>query len=76
MTTLDDLLDSESHPHKLWLLAIARAVWPDVGSLSPQDGATRLGEVEDVLAGAGTPNRSQADRDAITAAAARIKEAP
>lgn len=74
MTTLDDLLDSESHPHKLRLLAIARAVWPDVGSLPAHEGGRRLGEVEDILVGEGTPNRSQAERDAVTAAAERIPE--
>ena len=74
--TLDDLLDEESHPYKLWLLAIAKAVWPGAGSLPAHEGGRYLGYVEDVLGGHGTPTLSQADRDAITAAAARIGDAP
>jgi hypothetical protein len=76
MTTLDEVLDSRSHPHKLRLLAVAKAVWPDVGSLPAPEGGRRLSYIEDVLLGMGCPVLSRKEREAILAAAARIPEEP
>jgi hypothetical protein len=71
---LDRILDSQTHPHKLRLIAILRAVFPDqIDSWNGPEAARLMGQVEDVLAGRGALFSRQ-DREAIEAAAARLTE--
>jgi len=66
------ILESQTHPSKLRTRSIVLEIWPSI--TSAPEGARRMADVENVLAGRGTPTLSQVQRDAITEAAKRIPE--